>query len=257
MTKKYYTLVQLEAGKWSPQFGDYSKAVVTQERRDMHESFPCPKLKDLRVISSADDQTSINAAVAALNVHTLPVIGQLQAIAASEPELLVSYADDLNKHDANALALSVKGERFVWLLRDHGTELFRLNIGRDPVFVTFWIDQKRQGPSAAKHRAYLVTVTSDGGLTGTVSPITHEEATRYACEPANKAANPVTIETGSSGCMVLIEPPLRAGLTRRVFRYMPNGALEYATFEDWRANRDRARFYGFASRELPESMVSA
>lgn len=188
MTKKYYTLVQLEAGKWSPQFGDYSKAVVTQERRDMHESFPCPKLKDLRVISSSDDQASINAAVAALNVHTLPVIEQLQAIATSKPELLVAYADDLHKHDAGALALSVAGERFVWLLRNHGTELFRLNAGRDPVWLTYWLDTKSIGPSVATYRAYLVTVTGDGGLTGTVSPITHADASRYAREAAHKVA---------------------------------------------------------------------
>lgn len=55
---------------------------------------------------------------------------------------------------------------------------------------------------------------------------------------------------------VLIEPELQAGLTRRVFRYMKNGGLEWASFEDWRAYGERARFFGFASRELPTSMIS-
>lgn len=52
---------------------------------------------------------------------------------------------------------------------------------------------------------------------------------------------------------VLIEPEGRAGLTRRVFRYCVDGALEWAAFDDWTAHGERARFYGYASRTLPES----
>lgn len=64
----------------------------------------------------------------------------------------------------------------------------------------------------------------------------------------------VTLETGSRGSLVMIEPD-QPGLTRRAFRRMPNGALEWATYADWQANGERARFYGFASRELPASMT--
>ena len=65
-----------------------------------------------------------------------------------------------------------------------------------------------------------------------------------------------TIETGSDGRVVLVEPEIKAGLTRRVFSYMPDGALEWAALSDWRENGVRARFFGFANRELPSSMVS-
>ena len=67
----------------------------------------------------------------------------------------------------------------------------------------------------------------------------------------------VTIETGSNGRIVLIEPELRKGLTRRVFSYLPDGSIEWAALSDWRENGARARFFGFASRELPASMVQA
>lgn len=67
----------------------------------------------------------------------------------------------------------------------------------------------------------------------------------------------VTLETGPSGRLVMVEPELQPGLVRRVFYSTPDGALEWAALDDWRANGERARFYGFASRELPASMVSA
>ena len=49
---------------------------------------------------------------------------------------------------------------------------------------------------------------------------------------------------------------LLKGLTRRVFRYMLDGSLEWAAYEDWRMHHERARFFGFASRDLPASMTS-
>lgn len=66
----------------------------------------------------------------------------------------------------------------------------------------------------------------------------------------------VTIEIGSLGSVVMVEPELRKGLTRRVFRRMADGRnLEWATYDDWRENGERARFFGYASRELPASMT--
>lgn len=67
----------------------------------------------------------------------------------------------------------------------------------------------------------------------------------------------VTVEIGYNGRVVMVEPELRPGLTRRVFHRMPDGALQWAALTDWQANNERARFYSFASRELPESMVCA
>ncbi len=66
----------------------------------------------------------------------------------------------------------------------------------------------------------------------------------------------VTVETGLNGSIVMVEPELRKGLTRRVFRWMPDGSLEWAAYADWQAHNERARFFGFASRELPASMTS-
>ena len=47
--------------------------------------------------------------------------------------------------------------------------------------------------------------------------------------------------------------PKRAGLDRRVFRRMTNGALEWAHMRDWLEDFERARFYGFCSTDLPEN----
>ena len=66
----------------------------------------------------------------------------------------------------------------------------------------------------------------------------------------------VTIEIGSNGSIVMVEPELRKGLTRRVFRHMPDGSLEWAAYVDWQAHKERARFFGFASRKLPKSMTA-
>jgi hypothetical protein len=50
MAKKYYTLYERIDGKWYPQFGDYSRNVVVQERRDRHDSYPFPKIKDMSIV---------------------------------------------------------------------------------------------------------------------------------------------------------------------------------------------------------------
>lgn len=67
----------------------------------------------------------------------------------------------------------------------------------------------------------------------------------------------VTLETGPAGLMVMVEPEQRPGLDRRVFRRNPDGALSWAHYSDWSTHHERARFYGFHSKELPESMVNA
>jgi len=47
--------------------------------------------------------------------------------------------------------------------------------------------------------------------------------------------------------------PKRNGLDRRVFRRMACGALEWAHIAAWLEDFERARFYGFASKELPDN----
>lgn len=63
----------------------------------------------------------------------------------------------------------------------------------------------------------------------------------------------VKIEIGSDGRHVLIEPPRRQGLDRRVFRELPGG-YEWAHHSDWLACGPRARWYGWSSKELPDTM---
>lgn len=66
--KPYYTLLIRMNGKWSPQFGDYVKAVVAQERKDTYSEF---KGVDWQIVKTADDlQASIDAVVTELNKGT-------------------------------------------------------------------------------------------------------------------------------------------------------------------------------------------
>lgn len=65
----------------------------------------------------------------------------------------------------------------------------------------------------------------------------------------------VTTEIDARGTMVLIEPEQRKGLDRRVFKQV-GMAWEWAHFADWKQHGSRARFYGWASRDLPASMTS-
>lgn len=65
----------------------------------------------------------------------------------------------------------------------------------------------------------------------------------------------VTLQFGADGRMVMIEPSVKAGLTRRAFRRNDSGHLEYCTLDAWERDGSRARFYGWASKELPASMT--
>jgi len=70
MPKRYFTLIAREPdGQWSPQFGDYDRETVNTEKADYvdHIGTTWPKGTQFKVIASGDDQTSINAAIAALN----------------------------------------------------------------------------------------------------------------------------------------------------------------------------------------------
>lgn len=65
--KKYFSLLQRIDGRWTIQFGDYVKSVVNQEKIDMIDSDDSLKSRDFTIITTSDDQASINAAVEALN----------------------------------------------------------------------------------------------------------------------------------------------------------------------------------------------
>lgn len=63
----------------------------------------------------------------------------------------------------------------------------------------------------------------------------------------------VKIEIGSDGRTVLVEPPQRAGLDRRVFHQIGD-AYEWCHYRDWLAHGPRARWYGWSAKELPATM---
>jgi translation initiation factor IF-2 len=65
--RPYYSLISREDdNRWYIQFGDYERNVVKDELNDYVDSMRYKK-KDLKIIVSADDQDSINAAVSSLN----------------------------------------------------------------------------------------------------------------------------------------------------------------------------------------------
>lgn len=65
---KYYTLVTRDAdGRWSPQFGDYSRSVVKDEKEYYLESYDYKK-KDVKILTTqTDHHTDITQAIKELN----------------------------------------------------------------------------------------------------------------------------------------------------------------------------------------------
>ena len=59
---RYFTLCVFEDGRWSPEFGDYDRAVVEQERLDCgYDGYLCD------IICTGEDQAAIDDAVSQLN----------------------------------------------------------------------------------------------------------------------------------------------------------------------------------------------
>ena len=66
--RKYYTLLTRDGGTgspWAPQFGDYDRDVVIDEQTDTYSA--TYRSRDMKIIRTADDQPSIDAAIAKLN----------------------------------------------------------------------------------------------------------------------------------------------------------------------------------------------
>lgn len=63
MGKKYFTLFIRHDGMWSPEFGDYDRDVVYQERCDYLDSSDGIKAKDMKIVSHDDgiDQRDLAA----------------------------------------------------------------------------------------------------------------------------------------------------------------------------------------------------
>jgi hypothetical protein len=115
----------------------------------------------------------------------MTVFDQLVQIAAAKAPVgyLRAYRNDLFEHDRNALD-APKSDRYIWILRECGTELFPVAIGHDAIWATYWLTQgnSRDVPSLA----YLVTLA-----TAKVEPVTYERAECLAREahPQGKRHN--------------------------------------------------------------------
>lgn len=64
MARSYYTLLTLENGRWCPQFGDYDRAVVVQERRDSYSEYRW------QIVKTDGTQAAINDVVATVNFNS-------------------------------------------------------------------------------------------------------------------------------------------------------------------------------------------
>lgn len=70
--RKYYMLCERLPGKlWTPEFGDFNKQVVIQERADMKESGSFIKGTEFRIITNNGSVKAITDAVAQLNEEAL------------------------------------------------------------------------------------------------------------------------------------------------------------------------------------------
>jgi hypothetical protein len=68
MAKRYYTLLAREPNRmWSPQFGDYDRAVVAAQADTMKASGTWLAGTKLKIIDTLPPQSEIDAAVAELN----------------------------------------------------------------------------------------------------------------------------------------------------------------------------------------------
>lgn len=113
----------------------------------------------------------------------MSVYCQLAAIAAEKHSAgyLHHYTADLTTHDQHSLSLTKAGERYLWILRSHGTQLFPVAAGHDAAWATYWLDKGND--SKAPSLCYLISIASDGGTAGSVKPVSHERARRLATEP--------------------------------------------------------------------------
>lgn len=61
----YYTLAVREDGVWGPQFGDYDRETVVDEKINYQDHGY--SARDLKIIRTADTQAAINEQIAAMN----------------------------------------------------------------------------------------------------------------------------------------------------------------------------------------------
>jgi len=108
----------------------------------------------------------------------------LCGIVDNNPGHLTAYKNDLHVIDKGVLESVQPGSRYLWVLRECGTQLFEIASGHQPIWVTYWL--------TPGNLAYLVDVDS-----GKVEPISHDKARELAQtpHPAGKVVH-VSIDRG-------------------------------------------------------------
>lgn len=110
------------------------------------------------------------------------IYDRLEAIAGEKAAegYLRAYQADMTTHDRRTLDESKLGQRYLWILRDCGTEMFHIASGKEAIWATYWL---RKGQTTTPSLPYLVTVTADGGAHGLVVPTDYDTAIELANEP--------------------------------------------------------------------------
>lgn len=108
------------------------------------------------------------------------VYDQLVQIARDKKDAgyLASYERDLTFHDKRDLQDS-RYSRWVWALRSHGTELFPIGAGKDPVWLSYWLQTGNM--RATPTLTYLIDYNQPQGRQ--VKPITYDHAVNLAKMP--------------------------------------------------------------------------
>lgn len=88
---------------------------------------------------------------------------------------LRAYRGDLTIHDARQLAEPKQGARYIWILRESGTQLFEIASGADAGWVTYFVDSPAY---ATPYLFFLADVSAD-----TVKTITPARAAELARIP--------------------------------------------------------------------------
>lgn len=107
-----------------------------------------------------------------------PLFAMMARIVRASTDALRAYRADFWLHDQYTLLYATRpGDEFVWIVRDAGTELFRLYQGDSSVAVSYWLS-----PEHSCNRAYHVVCADTPGF-GTVTPVTRERAVELARLP--------------------------------------------------------------------------
>lgn len=110
----------------------------------------------------------------------------MSRIVRANANVLLAYRTDFWLHDQYALLYQTKpGDEYVWIMRDHGTELFRLYQGNDAVAVSYWLE-----PDQHHNRAYHVVCTTRGATARSSRSLASARSGWPACRSGVRSPSP-------------------------------------------------------------------